>query len=344
MNLKFVRIDIKFRYWIPIASVVLGGVVSAQIDGYTLLNRIDWTKIDFGKSDQKTDDDWVPWSSDADFPILLNSETEVRLKLLKKTDTEDRKDVELDVDYEDVFRDGIRTSNGDIQLEFLGLKEGPYTVVLLSADGKAKGSAPLGKFEILIDGKTVARELLTRSGEDVGFAISRPIIFSNNGGSSMLTLKRLDGEIWLNGLMLTEGARMEHKSIRGEVLFESLPYQVKDTIEKELSGYVLDDIDRIASGRRVRFMIEGEDDDDLNVELELDENGLLLQRVEDIRVRDLPVLIIESIKAVSPGSEIREASRLTTPRSSVFRVEVEFNDNDVVLILSENGALISRKQ
>jgi len=157
MNLKFVRIDIKFRYWIPIASVVLGGVVSAQIDGYTLLNRIDWTKIDFGKSDQKTDDDWVPWSSDADFPILLNSETEVRLKLLKKTDTEDRKDVELDVDYEDVFRDGIRTSNGDIQLEFLGLKEGPYTVVLLSADGKAKGSAPLGKFEILIDGKTVAR-------------------------------------------------------------------------------------------------------------------------------------------------------------------------------------------
>jgi len=137
---------------------------------------------------------------------------------------------------------------------------------------------------------------------------------------------------------------MEHKSIRGEVLFESLPYQVKDTIEKELSGYVLDDIDRIASGRRVRFMIEGEDDDDLNVELELDENGLLLQRVEDIRVRDLPVLIIESIKAVSPGSEIREASRLTTPRSSVFRVEVEFNDNDVVLILSENGALISRKQ
>lgn len=344
MNFTFTRIDRKLRYWIPIAFVAIAGVVYAQISEYPPRNRIIWTKIDFGENDQNTDSDWVPWSIGADFPILLTSGTEVRLKLLTESDTEDRKDVEGDVDDEDVVSDGIRTSDGDIQLELLGLKEGPYTVVLLSADGKAEGSTIVGTFDVLVDGKTVAREQYTRSGEDVGFAISKPIVFSNNGGSSTLTLKRLDGEVWLNGLMLTEGARMEHKSIKGEVLFESLPDKVKETIEKELSGYDLDDIDRVASGRRVRFMIEGEDDDDLKVELELDESGLLLQRAEDLRARDLPVSVIKSIKALTPGSEIREVSRLTNPRSSVYRVEVEFDDNDVVLILSENGALISRRQ
>ncbi len=109
-------------------------------------------------------------------------------------------------------------------------------------------------------------------------------------------------------------------------------------------GYELDDIDRVAFGRRVRFMIEGERDDDLKIELELDEDGAVLERAEDLKEWDLPTSVKQSLKALTPGGDTREVSKLTTPRSIVFRVEVDFNDNDVVLILSETGALISRRQ
>ena len=327
-----------------VAMTVLVVVLFAQLEDTLAGSRLNWTKIDFGKKDQRTDNDWVPWSDGDEIPILLSSGTEVRLSLVGGADTEDRGDVEGDIDDEDVYRDGYRTSTGDLEIEISGLKSGPYTVVLISADGEEEDSDSVGTFDVEIDGRQVAGNQMTRSGTDVGFAVSMPIVFSSDGDASTLSLKRTTGEIWLNGLMLTEGARMEHGPIKGEVRFDSLPEKVRETIERELSGYDLDDIDRIASGRRVRYIIEGELDDDLKVELELDENGYLLQRAEDLEIKNLPAAVIRSIKALAPGSDIREVSRLITPRSSVFRVEVKYNGNEVILILLETGALVSRRQ
>jgi beta-lactamase regulating signal transducer with metallopeptidase domain len=177
-------------------------------------------KIDFGPDDQRVEAGWIRWSGDRnqDFSTAFDRDFEVevdRNHSWRERGDDDDRDGDKDADRAStgalgfVLRDGIRERNDrDVRFTFRRLDPGDYVLEFFSCDMGEKKRAAVGHFDVRIDGKLVLENQATMGRVSLASAALPPLTLTSHGKPVVVKLVRRDGDLWVNGLILSGPVRL----------------------------------------------------------------------------------------------------------------------------------------
>jgi len=145
-------------------------------------------------------------------------------------------------------------------------------------------------------------------------------------------------------LVITNIARADDDDIR----LTSLPASVQETIQDNLRGGRVDDIDRIQIEGRTMYKVEVElqdrDDDDLKLYIAGD--GALLKTREELRFNELPSAVQDAARKF--GGKVDDVEKEVSQGKISYHIEVDRDDdksgdNDLKIVFAEDGSILSQR-
>ncbi len=83
-------------------------------------------------------------------------------------------------------------------------------------------------------------------------------------------------------------------ALADDVEISDLPQAVRDTIERELKGMEIDDIERDRDDGKIVYKVDTDGDND--VKIKIAEDGTLLEREDELDEDDLPEVVLAAVK------------------------------------------------
>jgi len=127
-----------------------------------------------------------------------------------------------------------------------------------------------------------------------------------------------------------------------DISLNQCPPAVQDTIQKNLRGGSLDEIEKKHYGDRSIYVAEvdlPDRDDDNDLELHVSEDGKLLKSVEDIDLKDLPAPIRDALRGF--GGKIDDIDRVEMDGQVTYHAEIDREkDHDLDVVVAADGKII----
>ncbi|MDP6635203.1 MAG: isochorismatase family protein [Phycisphaerae bacterium] len=161
--------------------------------------------VDIGGSGGPVEPGWAAWTQRRAMRFGAAFDKDFIAELNGGLDWRDRGDKSGSPRLERVVRDGYKTSVDNIRLTFKGLAAGDYRLVLYSCDLLLTESRNKGEFDVLVNGKTVLRKQGSVPRGRANQAAMPPIALKCDNKDIVIELKRISGEIWINGFVLAGG-------------------------------------------------------------------------------------------------------------------------------------------
>jgi len=126
-----------------------------------------------------------------------------------------------------------------------------------------------------------------------------------------------------------------------DVSLSDVPQAVRQTIERELKGREIDDIERDRDDGRIVYEIDVDGDNDLRIKVA--EDGTLMEREEQLDDDDLPEAIMNVIRKAFGDLDIDDVEkRYRHGRKPYYKVEGENDKFKVDLEIAEDGTILDK--
>ncbi|MHC4259236.1 MAG: PepSY-like domain-containing protein [Planctomycetota bacterium] len=127
-----------------------------------------------------------------------------------------------------------------------------------------------------------------------------------------------------------------------DVSLSEVPQAVRATIERELKGFEIDDLERDKDDGKIVYEVDADGDNDLK--LKIAEDGTLLEREEEIDDDDLPAVILNAVKKSVGDIDIDDVEeRYRHGRKIYYKVEGENDEFEVDLEIAEDGTILDKE-
>ena len=127
-----------------------------------------------------------------------------------------------------------------------------------------------------------------------------------------------------------------------EVKLEDVPPAVQAVIESHTSGEAIEKITHEKEEGKHFYKVEYKKDG-RKFELEVDEDGEVLEAEEIVTMEDLPPAVQETVKTESAGAEIKELALETEEGKTFYEVKFEKDGKEHEVKISEDGAVLERE-
>jgi uncharacterized membrane protein YkoI len=127
-----------------------------------------------------------------------------------------------------------------------------------------------------------------------------------------------------------------------DISLHQCPPSVQETIQKNLRGGKLDDIEKKHHGDRSIYVAEVElpgRDDDNDLELHISDDGRLLKSIEDIDLKDTPPAVRDALRNF--GGKVDDVDRVEMDGQVTYHAEIDRNnDDDLDVVVAADGKVI----
>ena len=128
-----------------------------------------------------------------------------------------------------------------------------------------------------------------------------------------------------------------------DVSLSEVPQAVRATIERELKGVEIDDIDREKDDGKIVYEVDAENDD-RQVKLKIAENGTLLEKEEEIDSDDLPDVVLAAVKKSVGDIDFDDIEkRFVRGRKTIYRIQGDKGDLEIELKIAEDGTILDKE-
>ena len=127
-----------------------------------------------------------------------------------------------------------------------------------------------------------------------------------------------------------------------EVKLEDVPPAAQAVIESHTSGEAIEKITREKEEEKHVYKVEYKKDG-RKFELEVDEDGKILEVEEFMKMEDLPLAVQETVKTESAGAEIKELVLETKEGKTFYEVEFEKDGKEYEVKILEDGTVLKRE-
>jgi len=122
-----------------------------------------------------------------------------------------------------------------------------------------------------------------------------------------------------------------------------LPSAVQETVKRELGSAHIDEIERDTEDGKVVYEVEAETADGREIELEVAEDGTLLEKGEEVRLTEVPAAVRATIERELGGVSPEKIERETEGCTVRYEVEAETADGrEIELEIAEDGTLLDK--
>lgn len=127
-----------------------------------------------------------------------------------------------------------------------------------------------------------------------------------------------------------------------EMKLEDVPPAVQAVIESHTSGEAIEKITREKEEGKDFYKVEYKKDG-REFELEVDEDGKVLEVEEFMKMEELPPAVQATVKAESAGAEIKELVLETEEGKTFYEVEFEKDGKEHEVKIAEDGTVLERE-
>ena len=126
-----------------------------------------------------------------------------------------------------------------------------------------------------------------------------------------------------------------------DVSLSQVPQAVRATIERELKGMEIDDIERDKDDGKIVYEVDTDGGNDLK--LKIAEDGTLLEREEEFDGDDLPEAVLNAVKKLVGDIDIGDVEkRYRNGRNTYYKIEGENDEFEVDLEIAEDGTILDK--
>ena len=122
-----------------------------------------------------------------------------------------------------------------------------------------------------------------------------------------------------------------------------LPNSIKTYISANYSGYDMEEaeIEKDCNGQEV-YEVELENEKtNSEIELTFEKSGAFMYSESELKLKNLPLSVKNSLNKSYPAYKIEEASKLAMKDGTTqYEVEIENKENEMELIVKDNGEII----
>ena len=123
-----------------------------------------------------------------------------------------------------------------------------------------------------------------------------------------------------------------------------LPSAVQNTVKRELGSAHIDEIERDTEDGKVVYKIEAETTDGREIELDVAEDGTLLEKEEEVRLTDVPAAVRATIERELGGVSPEKIERQTEEATIRYEIDAETADGrEIDLDVAEDVTLLEKK-
>jgi len=128
-----------------------------------------------------------------------------------------------------------------------------------------------------------------------------------------------------------------------DVSLSEVPQAVRATIERELKGIDIDDIERDRDDGKIVFEVEAKDEG-RDIDLKIAEDGTLLQREEEIDEDVLPAAVLSAVKKSVGDIDFDDIEkRFVRGRKTIYRIKGDKGDLEIELKIAEDGTILDKE-
>ena len=127
-----------------------------------------------------------------------------------------------------------------------------------------------------------------------------------------------------------------------EVKFEDIPSPAQAVIQSHTSGSIIEKITCEKEEGKHFYKVEYKKDG-REFELQVDDDGKVLETEEILAMEDLPSAVLETVKAESAGGEIKELALETEDGKTFYEVEFEKDGKEHEVKIAEDGSVLERE-
>ena len=131
-------------------------------------------------------------------------------------------------------------------------------------------------------------------------------------------------------------------SVGEDISLSQVPDAVRVTIERELKGMELDNIERDKDDGKIVYEVETDGDND--VKITITENGTLLEREEELDAKDLPASILNAVKQKFGDVDFDDVEKeYRLGRGTIYKIEIEKGNLRIDLEMKEDGTIVKKR-
>ena len=127
-----------------------------------------------------------------------------------------------------------------------------------------------------------------------------------------------------------------------EVKLDDVPTAPQATIQSQTSGGTIEKITCEKEDGKHFYKVEYKKDG-REFELQVDDEGKVLETEEILSMEDLPPAVVETVKAESAGGEIKELALETEDGKTFYEVEFEKDGKEHEVKIAEDGTVLERE-
>ncbi|MHC4212032.1 MAG: PepSY-like domain-containing protein [Planctomycetota bacterium] len=127
-----------------------------------------------------------------------------------------------------------------------------------------------------------------------------------------------------------------------DVSLSQVPQAVRQTIERELKGIEIDDLERDRDDGKIVYEVDTDGGNDLK--LKIAEDGTLLEREEELDDDDLPAAVLDAVKKSVGDIDIDDVEkRYRHGRKTYYKIDGENDKLEVELEIAEDGTILDKE-
>lgn len=302
-------------------------------------------RLDFGPRNQVVAPGWEAWSEERDRGLVAGFDLAFRATVDGDHAWRDGPLPDPGHPLARMLADGVRERDEDgIRLTFENLMEGEYLLEIFSCDVDGSDRSPVGRFDLLVNGRLVLSGLTSAARASWEAAALPPVPVACRGDAMVIEMRRQSGRIWLNGLVLSGPARFSGDVRPGRITLEAAPGPVQATIRRDLAHARLESIERRVAREQLVYSVDGETVHG-ELDLELDSAGSVLESTEDLPLGLAPPNVAEALARLAPGAEVvRVRRRQEAEAEQLYRIDVRQNGRRQRYEFKPDGQLVSRRE
>jgi uncharacterized membrane protein YkoI len=127
-----------------------------------------------------------------------------------------------------------------------------------------------------------------------------------------------------------------------DVSLSEVPQAVRATIESQTRGFEIDEIERDEDNGKIVYEVKTDGDNDMKIQIA--EDGMLLQKEEELDTKDLPAAILNAVKTMFGDVDFEDVEKeYRSDRGTIYKIEVEKDNLRIELEMKEDGTVVKKR-
>ena len=128
-----------------------------------------------------------------------------------------------------------------------------------------------------------------------------------------------------------------------DVSLSEVPKAVRATMDSELKGAEINDIERDRDDGKIVYEVDADGDDGREIKLKIAKDGTLLRKREEIEWKDMPPAVLDAVKKSVGDIDFDDIEKRSYPgRRTVYKIEGDTDDLEIDLEIAPDGTILDK--